>query len=498
MLSCLPSVLTVISALLLNTPDAGSLLESAHARQAERWATVDNYTITISVRDAGGLETSTYYEKMEVDGKPTFRMVPPTEYYRATSEQAGFPPPGAEFWDQYASGLDMVGDVVAGGGGDMPAMDFRGMTGQMSTFARAIADYEREDHADGSADAADAMRDMSAFAERAKVVGTEPVAVTDNPSGPTRDAYLVVADGLSDIELDQPEGDAKFTMETVSLWIDTEELVPLRLLMEGQVENQGKKSPLTIEKLDLDYRQFGPLYESYQQVYTLGGLMAGMSEKDQKDLQKAVKEMEKAKKQMEEMPEEQRAMVMKMMGSKMEELEKMAAGGNITSITDVVSVAVNEGPPTPYGPGQLTVGGPAAAEYPGALTFAGDDGGAELAIAARVPGSAEAMIALFGAGVFPQSGTMDITGASGHVKLEGGAELTITGGSGVITVTGRTETRIMGTFTAMLTGEDADSNSIQFSAEGSFDTGAPVGPLPDGSYQGLRGSPIPGDLLNGQ
>lgn len=93
---------------------------------------------------------------------------------------------------------------------------------------------------------------------------------------------------------------------------------------------------------------------------------------------------------------------------------------------------------------------------------------------------------------------MDITGASGHVKLEGGAEVTITGGSGVITVTGRTETRIMGTFTAMLTGEGADSNSIQFSAEGSFDTGAPVGPQADGSYPGLRGSPIPGDLLDGQ
>jgi len=491
MLSCVvPSTLAIISSLLTSTPDAQTVLETVRAKQAERWASVDNYTITISVRDAGGLETSVYYEKMEVDGQPTFRMIPPPEYYRSVSEQGGFPPPGPEFMEQYARGIDQVGDVIAGGGGDMPAMDYRGMTSQMSAFARAGAAYEEDD---GRGDAENSMRDMAEFSRRARLVGTEAVAASDGQPPSTRDAFRVVAEDLSDIELDQPGGDAKFTLDRVSLWIDTEHYVPLRLLMEGQVEVEGKKTPITIEKLDLEYKQVGPLYESHQQVFKLGGLMAGMSEKDRKDLEKAVKEMEEAKQQLDELPEDQRAMVMKMMGPKMEELEKMAAGGEITSTTDVMSVAINEGPPTSYGPGTLTVGGPAAADYPGVLTVAGDDGGAELGIAARLPGTAEAFIGLFGAGPFPQSGSMDITDASGEVKLEGGASVNIEGGSGTITVTERTATRIVGTFTALLTGSvstDSGSNSIQFSASGSFDTGAPVGP-----GRSLRGSPIPADLF---
>jgi hypothetical protein len=486
-------LLPVITLIAANATSPQSILDNARAKQAERWAKVENYTITLSVRDAAGAQTPVYYEKITVDGQPTFRMVSPVEYMRDVSTKAGFPPLTPEQAEEMAKGYDMLGDALAQGGGDMPPMDVRGMTGDMGMFVKAGANYQPDD---GRGDAKDAMHDMNEFAKRAKLAGSESVPASSAKPDQTRDAFLLVADDLSDVKLEQPEGEAEYKLEKVSLWVDKEQYVPLRLLMNLEVESDGKKMPMTIEKLDLDYKQVGPLYESHQQVYRLSGMMSGMSEKDRKDMEKAKKDMEKAKKELEKMPPEQQEMVKKMMGSQMDKLEQMMAGDQVTSIADVVSIAINEGPPTPYGLGDLTVGGPAAATYPGALTMAGDDGRAELAVAARLPGQAEAIFGLFGSASFPKSGAVDIAGASGTVELEGGAKVSIEGGTGTITVTTRSDTRIAGTFTAMLSGKDLkadDDKTIHFSVSGKFDSGAPVGP-----YQAPRGSPFPAGLFVAQ
>ena len=118
--------------------DAKTILETAQAKQAERWATVDNYTVTLSLRTAGGMETPTYFEKMEVDGQVTFRMVPPPVYYGQLNDLAGLPAMSPEALEGYAEGLEMLNDAMAGGGGgEMPQMDMSGMTGQMSMFLMA-------------------------------------------------------------------------------------------------------------------------------------------------------------------------------------------------------------------------------------------------------------------------------------------------------------------------------------------------------------------------
>ena len=87
--------------------------------------------------------------------------------------------------------------------------------------------------------------------------------------------FILLADNLGDIKLEQPKDGGEFKLEKVHLWVDSEHYVPLRLLMEGTVEVDGKKTPISIEKLDLDYKQAGPLYESHQRVHKLSGLMAG-------------------------------------------------------------------------------------------------------------------------------------------------------------------------------------------------------------------------------
>jgi len=491
MLSTLATI--VLAAVSIDASDAKSLLESARALQAERWAEVDNYTVTLSVDISGGLQTSLYHEKMDVDGQPTFRMVPPGEYSSRLVEKAGFPA-GKDVMAGMVPGLDMMTDALAAGGEGMPPLDLRGMTSQMSAFAQAGATYEEDD---GRADAKDAMADLAAFAERAKLKGTEQVLATSSESGAMAEAYRLVADDLSDVKLDQPEGDARFTLNKITLWLEKEHLVPLRLLMDGEVEQDGEKMPLSIEKLDLDYQQVGPLYESHHQEYRLSGIMSSLSDKDRKEMEKAKVEFEKMKEQLESMPEAQKSMVEKMMKGQMEKFEAMMEGDAFTSTTTVKSIAINEGPPTPYGPGDLTVGGPAAATYPTALTVAVSDPGAELGIAAQIPEAAEATIGLICAAPFPQSGAVDITGATGHVmiKFPDTVKVSIEKGSGVITVTERTETRITGTYTALLTGrssKDESDREIHFSASGSFDSGAPAGALKE-----LRGSPIPVDLFEG-
>ena len=473
--------------------DAASLLKDAKAKQAQRWATVDNYTVTIAIDVANGLQTSIYYEKMEVDGQVTFRMVSPAEFYATTSEKAGFPV-DKEMMSEMAKGLDMLGDAVATGDGDMPPMDLRGMTSQMSLFAEAASKVEV---GDGRAEATDAVRDFTEFTKRAKLAGTDKVAATSGSSPQMRDAYRLVADDLADIQLEQPQGDSKYTLQKVSLWVDKEHLVPLRLLMEGEVEAKGKKTPMTIEKLDLDYKQVGPLYESHTQMYKLSGMMAGLSEKEKKDLEKAKQEMEKAKAEMEKMPPQQKAMVEKMMKGQMEKFEAMMAGDAFTSVTKVQSIAINEGPPTAYGPGEMQVGGPAAVDFSHTLTVAGEDPAADLGIAARIPGHAEAIIGLIGIDAFPDAGgQVEIARATGHVHVGTGDNMVkvhIEKGTGVITVTERTGTRIVGTFTALLKGEVSEKGQtkpVDFSASGTFDTGAPAGPLKE-----LRGSPIPANLF---
>ena len=475
--------------------DARTILERVRARQAERWATVGNYTV-VTVVEPGVVQNPIHYEKITINGEPAFRVVPRTEYERRVLTKAGFPPLGPEFAEGLAQGHDMLGEAFAAGGEGAPPMDIRPMTDQMALFLRAGAAY-RED--DGRAEARDARADMGEFVRRARFVGVETME-----SGST--AFLVEAADLFDLPLAQPKGGGEYRLEKVGLWIDTEQYVPLRLRMDGQVTRNNTVTPFTIERLDLDYRQVGPLYESHRQVMRLTGVMEGASAKDRKEMEKARKDLAKAKQQLADMPEgPQKAMVMKMMKPHLEKFERLAAAGAFEAATRVVSIAVNEGPPTSYGTGALSVD---AVTFPGALTDAADqarEGGkpvATLSVAARKEGVATVSLSLYGQTSFFTAyvgddavavegpgvvGSLPITAATGDVRYEDSRGLvTITGGSGMLKVTRRSRTRVSGTFEAQLTTEGGRT----LKASGSFDTAAPTGP-----DDAPRGSPFPAGLF---
>ena len=479
--------------------DARSVLEEMRARQAARWGPVSNYTVTLAVEAAGGMQAPMHYEKITMGGEPAFRLVPQTEYERRIMTQAGFPPPGADVAKGLATGYDLLGDAFARGGEGAPPMDVRPMTDQMAMFLRAGAAYREND---GRADARDAKADMAEFVSRARLLGVEPTE-----GG--REAFHIVADDLFDIPLAQPKGGGEYRLEKVSLWIDTVHYVPIRLLMDGQVTRKNTITPISIERLDLEYRRVGPLYESHRQVMRLTGLMAGASSKDRKDMEKARKDIAKAKAQLDAMPEgPQKDMIVKMMKPQIEKFERMAAAGAFEAVTRVVRIAVNEGPPTAYGTGTLAVG---ATTFPGALSFAADQvhgGGspvATLTIAARQEGVAEATIVVYGGQSFFTAyggdgppvavagpgtvGSIAIRGASGRVQYADDRGLvTIEGGAGTITVARRTGSRVVGTFDASLT--TAEGDVLQ--ASGRFDTGAPTS-----ADVAPRGSPFPAYLSGG-
>jgi len=456
--------------------DAEFIFNEMRAMQLMRWEGVQNYTITLSIRDAAGMETSIYHERMEEDGQVMFREVPRPLYEREMHMAAGFPPP-EDMAKGLAYGYEMLGPVLAQNGYPTSGMMVEG-----AGFLRAAATAS-DSMGDGKEEARDALADWEQFKTRARVVGTDEVVATSGSNPTMREAYHLVADDLFDVELEQPKDGGKFTLERIDYWVDSEQMVPLKLEMKGQMERDNEITPLTISKLDLDYHQDGPLYESHTKIYQLSGIMEAMSKKEKKEMEKAMAELERAKEELANMTTEQKAMMEKFgMSGKMEQLEKMLEGDKIESIVDVTSIAINEGPPTPYGMG--------TANSETVLTYAGHiegEGGirAELAITGTL-NSMELSVGVIGNGPFPDAtGNVNIVDGSGYV-VRGGSKVAIDGASGTITVLNQTDTHIAGTYDASL---KYDGGVITIS--GNFDSGAPVGTGPDGLTQGPRGSPLP-------
>jgi hypothetical protein len=342
--------LALMSALSVGTPqDAQSILETVRAKQVERWEGVENYTVDMKM---GGNRTLVYFEKFSIGddaSNPAFRMVPLTEISREQAEAMGFEPLTPEQLETFADAHEMLGDVMAQHGttegGMQPTGDPRELFGETAGFLRGAASYQEND---GTADAARGITDMAVFARHARLVGKERVG--------DREAFLLRADNLAVVPEAQPSDE--FTLETSSLWIDARDYVPLRLKMEGTMKTDEGDQPITIEKLDQDYRRVESLYEPFHQLLRISGLMGAMDPEDRKEMEEAMKEMEDLEEKLKELPESQRQMIMSRMGPQIEMMEKMAAGGAIEVPIEVSKIVVNQGPPGQIEMGKAAVGAP--------------------------------------------------------------------------------------------------------------------------------------------
>jgi hypothetical protein len=271
-------VIAFILPLPLLAGDAQDIIDKVLELDQERRKGVDRYTVEQEV--LGQVSTITF-ERTTVtgpDGKPveTFRMVLPDDMLQ--------PEPG--------------GEAV------MSQDDFEDMA-QEGVYA------------------------IAAFSDSAELVGTETVD--------GREAHHLVAGNLDRVRGFGEGGE--FTLQTVNVWIDADEYVPLRMVMDGTLDTDGTARPVTIETIERDYREVpgSNMYEPYQQVMRLTGEMADETKRQMEEARAQLAEFDK---QLAEMPESQRQMMMNMMGEQIEMMRKMAAGDGIEIVTDVRSITV--------------------------------------------------------------------------------------------------------------------------------------------------------------
>ncbi|HSQ69135.1 MAG TPA: hypothetical protein VLM41_03550 [Steroidobacteraceae bacterium] len=339
------TIVSLLPALLLAMPaaviaeDARSIMRKMGEQQIARWSGVNSYAVDQLVM--GNRITQTY-EKFEIqgaDGKtyPAFRLVG----QRSGSGEC------ASFLDNYAMGAEMLGEAHASeverqmqqaglppgllkatGSDPWATMDSRVMMGGVAEFARAGAEAERN-RSDGRAEAMASAQDIEEFARRAKLVGQESVD--------GREAFHLVADGLNRTQ--QADGQ-EFTLNTINLWVDTREYVPLRMKIDGVAKSASESRPITIEKFDSDYRTVpgSTMYEPYRQVMRLSGMLDAAQRAEMADAQKQFAEMEQ---QLQQMPPAQRQMVMQQMGPQMAMMKQMASGGGFEMTTEVQQIVVN-------------------------------------------------------------------------------------------------------------------------------------------------------------
>ncbi|HEM46291.1 MAG TPA: hypothetical protein ENO23_04510, partial [Alphaproteobacteria bacterium] len=211
-----------LGAVCLAAADAADVVRTALEKRLERWEGVDDYTVYGTFR---GSESVRYYEKITVDGRPAFRLVPPTEYEGRELEEAGLAgglptrtapgdgalplPDGIPGATEPLAGLtreasgaadDLTGGSGSGGllgrAGGAAAGAARGelqrelMQRGMQGLLGGLQDDAMED---AQADARIEAMMFEVLAREARLAGVEKVD--------GRDAIVLLADDLSDIDL---------------------------------------------------------------------------------------------------------------------------------------------------------------------------------------------------------------------------------------------------------------------------------------------------------
>jgi len=167
------------------------------------------------------------------------------------------------------------------------------------------------------------------FSDNAQLVGTESID--------GKETYHLVATGL-DRTQEYSQGNS-FTLQTVNVWVDSDKYVPLKMTMDGIMTTDGAPRPMTMEKLDQDYRNVpgSKMYESYKQIMLMNGVMSDAEREQMEEARVALAEFEQ---ELLEMPQSQRDMMMNMMGEQIEMMRKLAAGDGLEIITEVLSITV--------------------------------------------------------------------------------------------------------------------------------------------------------------
>ncbi len=179
---------------------------------------------------------------------------------------------------------------------------------------------------------------LDRITEHARYAGTSDVDGTET--------HAVAVDNFGEVARDlavMPEqADAEFDVETLTLYLDTDGLRARKMTMEGTMERDGRTSPVTIETRFFDYRTVDGFTTPFRLTMEVQGMDGGM---DPEEREETRRQLEEAQRQMESMPAEQRAMMERMMGDRLEQLQQMLAGDGFAFEMEVTDVQVNAGRP---------------------------------------------------------------------------------------------------------------------------------------------------------
>jgi len=317
--------------------DPTALLRKCEQVKADRWEGVTHYVVVQSMM---GQQVALPYERFETrapDGRPVrgFRpMVADSPYASADLRMIAIK--ARDVGDglsneMAASGLPV--GMLGGGGEPWASPDPSVMMGGAGTFLEAAADAQdanqRERDAAVTAAAADSAA-LGQMARRMRHIGSESVEGVATQH--------LRAEGLGQRHATQDGGE--MVIETLDLWIDDRQCVPMKFTMAGRHTSGGKTQPVTIERIDSLYRAVpgSKMYEPHRQVMRIQG---ALTEAQQKELRESQARLEDLDRRLAQMPPAQRDMVMQRMGPQMETMKRMASGGGIEVVTEVQQILVN-------------------------------------------------------------------------------------------------------------------------------------------------------------
>lgn len=349
------SVLTLPSISAAQDPE--SIMQMMLEKQRQRWNGVDTYVVDQSML---GHRAQRYFEKVTVASEQgeryeLFRPLQPGANACSDEAQSPFDEMTPEEYEMAAQAYEMTGEataneiengleqaglprglLAASGSDPWASFDPRVMMGSGAMFMRAAGEAKRR-QAIENMQPDETLPEMREYADKAELVGTEKID--------GREAFHLRAENLN---LTQEADGQTFTINTVDSWIDTQEYVPLRMLLTGVATERGESRPIEMEKRDLDYRNVpdSDMYESYHQVMRIGGMMTAEQQAQMAEAQKQMADMEQ---QLAQMPASQRDMIMRQMGPQMEMMKSMASGDGLEIETVVHQIVVNHCGKAPVG-----------------------------------------------------------------------------------------------------------------------------------------------------
>jgi hypothetical protein len=243
--------------------------------------------------------------------------------------------------------------------------DPQNVTAMYAMMLRGAAQGKEEQAArdDVGAQAHQQAADKALIASKSRLVGRETVDGIE--------AKHVTAENLD--QRQTLEDGKEFTLNSMNLWVDAQNDVPLKLQMDGEMSDGKEVRPIRIEREDKDYRHVegcGCLYRPFLSVMKISGIM---DEKQKAQMQEAQAKMADFDKQLAQMPAAQRDMILRQMGPQMEMMKKMASGGGIEIESKVVELRCNTGMPSPLQMAQATMSGGMLGMGMGAGTGAADE-----------------------------------------------------------------------------------------------------------------------------